>query len=157
MESYGSRIKDDERRRDSRFPSSSTRQSNGFLSSPPAPTSDAGRQTTQPDDVTPFIPSPLSVFLDVSHVAAVAELCEVTGEVMESYGSRIKDDERRRDSRFPSSSTRQSNGFLSSPPAPTSDAGRQTTQPDDVTPFIPSPLSVFLDVSHVAAVAELCG
>nr|GLL29833.1 hypothetical protein Itr_chr06CG15740 [Ipomoea trifida] len=67
-------------------------------------------------------------------------ITKVTSEVMESYGSRSQDDDRRRDSRFPilfysaASFTGQSNGFLSSPPPPasTSDVGRQTTQPDDV-------------------------
>nr|GLL29832.1 hypothetical protein Itr_chr06CG15730 [Ipomoea trifida] len=49
-------------------------------------------------------------------------ITKVTSEVMESYGSRSQDDDRRRDSRFPilfysaASFTGQSNGFLSSPP-----------------------------------------
>nr|GMC63181.1 uncharacterized protein LOC109169442 [Ipomoea batatas] len=64
-------------------------------------------------------------------------ITKVTGEVMESYGSRSKDDDQRWSSRFSSSSTRQQASLgraMASfpPPAPTSDVGHQTTQLDDV-------------------------
>nr|GMD68402.1 hypothetical protein Iba_chr12dCG8820 [Ipomoea batatas] len=55
---------------------------------------------------------------------------------MESYGSSSKDDDQQWSSHFSSSSTRQQasldRAMAFSPPAPTSDVGRQTTQPADV-------------------------
>nr|GMD83457.1 hypothetical protein Iba_chr14aCG5300 [Ipomoea batatas] len=231
------------------------------LSFPPSPTSDVGRQTTQPDDVnedssgdgeprptyieqqqwglrrqrwrvpvivasledgddiTPFIPSPLSVFLD----EAAAELfdgIDLPVPLLRSWRSsggcnghpfsaryqrlgvvawRTCGEEGRCSLLRLASKLHWTEQCLSFPPSPTSDVGRQTTQPDDVnedssgdgqprpayieqqqwglrrqrwrvpvivasledgddiTPFIPSPLSVFLDVSHAAAVAEPCG